>query len=113
MEAGRCTEARACIAGNLLKSYLVDNDVESWTAESIVLRNDAPCATEVFTIDLNTEAVSGAGRLINKDSLHCKMYPVEEESWRYLWQFIKDVIAVYPGGRSRGTGGDPETGVAA
>jgi hypothetical protein len=82
-EEFRCTEARASVSGNLLLSDVVEYDVESWTAASIVLRNDALCATEVFTIDLNTEAVSGAGHSINKDNTFCKMYGGNEENWSY------------------------------
>jgi hypothetical protein len=63
-------------------SDLVEYSVESWTAAAIVLRLDFPCATEMFTIDFNTDAVSGAGHTINIDSAFCKMYPVREESWK-------------------------------
>ena len=91
-EERRCTEARASVAGNLLTADLVEYDVDSWTAESIVLRNDAPCATEVFTIDLNTEAVTGAGHPINKGSDFCKVYGTKETSWNYR---LSDGFKIY------------------
>jgi hypothetical protein len=88
----RCTEARASVAGNVLTPELVEYEVVSWNATSIVLRLDAPCATEVFTIDLNTEAVSGAGHRVNQDGAFCKMYPGTKESWKYQ---LSDGFKVY------------------
>jgi hypothetical protein len=82
-EEGRCTEARASLAGKVLTSELIGYDVESWTAAAIVLRLDDLCATEVFTIDLNTKAVSGAGHLVNKNDAYCKIYGGKEENWTY------------------------------
>ncbi len=80
----RCTEARASIADNVLTfPDLIEYDVESWTATAIVLRNNFPCTTELFTIDLNTKAVSGAGHSINNDGVFCKVYGSKEESWKY------------------------------
>jgi hypothetical protein len=91
-EERRCTEARASVGGTVLMSDLVEYDVESWTASSIVLRLDAPCATSVFTIDLNTNAVSGAGHATNNDTALCKMYPDKEESWNYQ---LSDGFKIY------------------
>jgi hypothetical protein len=88
----RCTEARASVSGNTLVSELILYDVESWTPNSIVFRYDAPCATEVFTIDLNTEAVSGAGHTINEDAAFCKMRADNEHRWNYL---LSDGFDVY------------------
>jgi hypothetical protein len=79
----RCTEARASVSETTLMSDLVEYDVDSWTAASIVLRNDDLCASEVFTIDLNTKAVSGAGHLINKDDPFCKRFAGSEDNWTY------------------------------
>jgi hypothetical protein len=79
----RCIEGRAVVSGNVLTSDVVEYDVESWTASAIVLRLDGLCATEVYTIDLNTESVSGAGHSINKDSEYCKLYGGNEEKWSY------------------------------
>ena len=66
-------EARASVSGTLLTPDLVEYDIESWTPAAVVLRRDGPCSTEVFTIDLNAEVVSGAGYLINKDDTLCKV----------------------------------------
>lgn len=88
----RCSEARASVSGNLLTSELVEYDIESWSTTTIVFRNDALCATEVFTIDLNTEAVSGAGHQINKDGEFCKRYAGQEENWSYR---LSDGFKVY------------------
>ncbi|HXW26275.1 MAG TPA: hypothetical protein VEK73_16140 [Xanthobacteraceae bacterium] len=80
----RCMEAKASVSGNVLVSELLEYEVESWTGGSIVFRNDAPCASEVFTIDLNTEAVSGAGHTINENTAFCKMREDNEKYWNYL-----------------------------
>ena len=79
----RCTEARASVSGNVLTSELVEYDVRSWTKESIVLKNDGLCAEETYTIDLNTKAVSGAGRRVNSDKDYCKLSPSDETEWSY------------------------------
>ncbi|HET7833591.1 MAG TPA: hypothetical protein VFK88_11570 [Gallionella sp.] len=85
----RCVEARAAVVRKLLTSELMEYPIESWTAGIIVFRNDAPCATEVFSIDLNTQAVSGAGHTINRDNGMCKK---KEESWSYR---LSDGFPVY------------------
>jgi hypothetical protein len=79
----RCVESRASVAGNLLMSDVVEYDMQSWTKDSIVLKNTGLCVEEVYTIDLNTETVSGAGRRINGDAEYCKMSPTDEERWSY------------------------------
>jgi hypothetical protein len=91
-EGRRCTEARAYVSENLLESDLVEYEVESWTAASIVLTKGDLCTAEVFTIDLNTEAVSGAGHRINKDNEFCKTYASTEERWTYQ---LSNGFAVY------------------
>lgn len=79
----RCTEARASVSGHLLTSEVVEYDMQSWTKEAIVLKNNGMCAEEVYTIDLNTKTVSGAGRRINSDTKFCKLSPSDEETWGY------------------------------
>ena len=71
----RCTEAKAYVSGQSLFSDTVDYTVDSWTASAIILRNDFPCATEIYTIDLNTEAVSGVGyrRTRTRDCAACHL----------------------------------------
>lgn len=97
-QENRCTEAKASVSGTLLSADLVEYEVESWTAASIVFRNDALCATEVFTIDLNTDAVSGAGRSINEDTRFCKMYSGTKRPWHYR---LSNGFEVYWGQRKQ------------
>jgi hypothetical protein len=81
----RCTEAKASLAGNVLTSEVVEHDVQSWTSEAIVLKDTFPCAEEIYTIDLNTKAVSGAGHRINSDTSLCLLSPAAagETDWGY------------------------------
>lgn len=89
----RCTEAKAYVSGRTLFADEGDYTVASWTSSAIVLRNDFPCATEVFTIDLNTEVVSGEGHKTNGDSVMCKTSLSEgKDSWSYL---LEDGFKVY------------------
>jgi hypothetical protein len=87
-----CTEARASVSGNLLMADLVEYEIESWSDAAIVFTNDSPCAVEVFTIDLNTEAVTGAGHPVNEDSPLCRMSPQQEKHWNYR---LADGFKVY------------------
>jgi hypothetical protein len=82
-EDRRCIEARAYITGNVLQVDLGEHDIESWTANAIVLRDDNFCASEVYSIDPNTHSVTGAGYPINTDNSYCKMYPLKETKWSY------------------------------
>ena len=88
----RCVESRASVAGNTLVSEVVDYELQTWTDKSISLRNESPCAEELYTIDLVTSMVSGAGRRINKDSSFCKTMAGEEEEWSYR---LSDGFPVY------------------
>ncbi|HEX4533415.1 MAG TPA: hypothetical protein VH000_04220 [Rhizomicrobium sp.] len=67
----RCTEAKAYISNNLLLADSVDYTIQSWTESAIILRNDFPCATEVYTLDLNSEIASGVGYKTNKNTPLC------------------------------------------
>ena len=78
-----CTEARASVSGNLLLTELVEYSVESWSTSAVVFNNDGLCITEVFTIDLKTDSVSGAGHLINSESEYCKQIESKEQNWTY------------------------------
>ena len=80
-ELRRCTEARASVSDGMLMSDLVQYEVEDWTQSSIVFREDALCATTVFTIDLNTKSVSGRGRPINNQTALCKDLSDEKDNW--------------------------------
>jgi hypothetical protein len=81
----RCVEAQAYVMtagtgtaglGAEVSSY----DIQSWTADAIAFRKDSECATELFTIDLNTKTVTGAGHPILGDYPWCKAVKPE---WRY------------------------------
>lgn len=77
----RCTEALASVSETTLMAEVVDYDIQSWTADAIVLRRDFPCSTELFTIDLNTKAVTGAGHRINDQEPLCKMDKSDKSNW--------------------------------
>lgn len=62
---------------------VVDYDIQSWTPAAIVLRKDALCATELFTIDLNTKVVSGAGRRTHENEPGCKISQNDKTEWSY------------------------------
>jgi len=79
----RCTEARASLSNTLLIAEVVDYDLASWTDSSIVLRRDLPCAQEVYTIDLQTNVVSAAGKRVNDDDPFCKTRSVTSHEWTY------------------------------
>ncbi len=79
----RCVEARASVSGNLLAADLVEYDIKSWTQDSIVLKNDDVCVSQTYTIDLNTNAVSGAGHRVNGDRDYCKFSLSDETEWSY------------------------------
>ena len=82
----RCTEARGLVSGNVLMVEAQDHDIASWTADSIVLRDEASCATETFTIDLRTKVVSGVGELTHQDEKYCKSFLIAshpEQHWSY------------------------------
>lgn len=87
----RCTEARASLSENLMSAELVEYDMQSWTDKTIVLRRDSPCSEEVYTIDLNTDVVTGAGHRINGDTTLCKMFS-RTEKWSYR---LADGFPVY------------------
>lgn len=81
----QCVEARASVTGNVLRSDVVQHDVQSWTDAAILIKDTDLCVEEVYTIDLNTKSVSGAGRRINSDTPFCKLSPVSkaESKWTY------------------------------
>jgi hypothetical protein len=79
-----CTEARAEVGKNVLFTDSAQYEIRSWTRDSIVMVNELPCALELFTIDLNTESVSGAGRLTNMAEPYCShLADREEQEWKY------------------------------
>jgi hypothetical protein len=80
----KCIEAVAAVDGNvLLAPELKNYEIVSWTPASIVFKNEDTCSRELFTIDLNTHTVSGAGRLINQNSTFCKLNFKSKEEWTF------------------------------
>ncbi len=75
----RCTEALASVAETTLLAHVVEYEIQSWTPDAIVLRREYLCATELFTIDLNTKSVSGAGHKV--DASFCGMSKDDKASW--------------------------------
>ncbi len=80
----RCLEAKAYVTGTGLGSDLEQYKIESWTDNAIVFQDEELCSTTIFTIDLNTQTVSGAGHLTNQDTKACKMNFAGKPSWNYL-----------------------------
>ena len=81
--ANRCTEAQASVFGTTLMTDLVDYDIQSWTPDAIVMVRDDLCATEIFTIDLNTKAVTGAGHTTHEADAYCASNKNEKKAWKY------------------------------
>ena len=79
----RCTKALASVSGNTLMTDVVDYDIQSWTSNAIVMRRDYPCSVELFTIDLNTRSVSGAGHRTNDNQPLCKTSKTAKADWTY------------------------------
>jgi hypothetical protein len=79
----RCTEALASVSGNTLMADVVGYDIQSWSPDAIVLRREFPCVTQLFTIDLNTKAVTGVGHRINDSSPPCEMNKNDKTTWTY------------------------------
>jgi len=91
-EEGRCIEARATVANTLLDAEAIVYDIDSWSDNVVVMRNDTFCAVEVYTIDVNANAVSGSGKRTRKDVDMCKLRPGDEETWTYR---LSDGFPVY------------------
>ena len=81
--ANRCTEAQASVSGTTLMTDLVSYDIQSWTPDAIVMVRDEFCATEVFTIDLNTKAVTGAGHTTHETDAFCMSNKSEKNTWSF------------------------------
>jgi len=79
--ANKCTEALASVSGTTLMVDSVDYEIQSWTADAIVMRKDDLCATEIFTIDLNTKAVTGAGHTDHETNAYCAGNHSEPKAW--------------------------------
>jgi hypothetical protein len=82
-----CIESLATVSGfgapPVLAADLVRYDIQSWTNDAIVMRNDGLCTTQVYTIDLNTKSVTGYGQTANADTEYCKVFGGVEDHWSY------------------------------
>ena len=88
-----CTEARVEVSGNILMTpEILNYDIDSWSDTTIVFKSDAPCAEEIYTIDLKTDSVNGVGKLINQDTKYCQTYGIKETNWSY---HLSDGFKVY------------------
>lgn len=81
---GKCIESTAYVSDTLLGTDLHTFDIEKWTADVIVYADENLCATTIYTIDLHTQVVSGAGHLTNQGSTICKMNFKGKERWSLL-----------------------------
>jgi hypothetical protein len=79
------------LSGNLLVSDLEKYDMQSWTDNAVVFTEEDECSKTVYTIDLNTKTVSGAGHLINQGTISCKMNFRSKENWSLLMRNGFDV----------------------
>lgn len=60
----------------------MDYDIQSWSPNAIVMRKEVLCGIELFTIDLNTKSVSGAGHRINDEPM-CQTDKDDKANWNY------------------------------
>lgn len=85
---GQCIEASAYVTGSapgaVLGADLNVFEIKSWTLNAIVFVDEGLCSTQVYTIDLNTKAVSGAGHLTNQETNFCKMGFKGKDTWTLL-----------------------------
>jgi len=79
----RCTEAQALVSNSTLMTDLISYDIQSWTADAIVMVRDNLCTTEIFTIDLNTKAVTGAGHTTHETDAICASNKDDKKAWSY------------------------------
>ena len=85
-ESKTCVEARASVSNTLLVAELERYDIQQWTRDSIVMARELPCAKEVFTIDFNTKAVTGARTYTGSGNAFCDSFPTGEKSWSFRMQ---------------------------
>ncbi len=81
--ANKCIEAQASVSGTTMMTDLVYYDIQSWTPDAVVMRNDDLCATEIFTIDLNTKAVTGAGHSTHETDAFCASNHSDKKTWSF------------------------------
>lgn len=82
---GQCIQSTAYVSdGGLLGTEMDTFTVQKWTPDVVVYADVRACATTVYTIDLDTKVVSGAGSLTNQDSTPCKMNFESKDRWSLL-----------------------------
>lgn len=82
---GRCIQATAYVMDG--KSLGVDIEtftIQQWTPSAVIYADEGLCSTTIYTIDLGTHVVSGAGHLTNQGDLSCKMNFKSKEQWSLL-----------------------------
>jgi len=98
-----CYQSTASVSTNpttagfnsILLTDFDEYQVTSWTENSIIFSDEALCAITIYTIDLNTETVSGAGHKIKEDTQFCHNLassPASHEHWGFL---LKNGFDVY------------------
>lgn len=80
----KCVESTAYVSDTLLGTDLQTFDIQKWTADVIIFTDEDLCGTTIYTIDLHTQVVSGAGHLTNQDTKLCKMSFKSKAQWSLL-----------------------------
>lgn len=84
-DSGQCVQSTAYVmsglGSNSLGTKLDTFSIEKLTTDAVVFADIGECATTVYTIDLNTKVVSGAGHLTNQDDAVCKMNFRSRDHW--------------------------------
>jgi len=81
LSSRNCLESRAVISHTSGSPYLladlIEYDIRSWDANTIVFFNEGICREEVYTLDLNSKTINGVERFINNASNRdfCKSPP--------------------------------------
>jgi hypothetical protein len=96
---GICTEAIAEVAeqgkngstSTLLAPQLIEHEITSWANGVITYTDDSLCATEIYSINIETKSVSGIGRAAHDDIQFCKANPPTEREWTYKMERGFDV----------------------
>ena len=87
----QCVESRAMIShfgGSHLMADLIEYDIKSWTKDSIVFFTDGMCYHEIYTFDLNSKTITGAGIFDNHPT--CSNFRHANVTYR-----LEDGFAVY------------------
>lgn len=84
-DSGQCIQSTAYVMGDgsthTLGTELDTFQIDKWSSDAVVFSDVRSCATTVYTIDLNTKVVSGAGHLTNQGDTLCKMNSPSKDHW--------------------------------